>query len=36
VLVRRVWKRELQALADGGELKQWRLTEKVVQPLSTI
>jgi 5,5'-dehydrodivanillate O-demethylase oxygenase subunit len=36
VLFRRIWKRELQALADGRELKQWRLTEKIEMPVNTI
>lgn len=36
VLLRRVWKRELQALADGRELKQWRLTDKIQMPVNTI
>ena len=36
VLLRRVWKRELQALADGHELKHWRLTDKIEPPVNTI
>ena len=36
VLLRMIWKRELQALADGREPKQWRLTEKVEMPVNTI
>lgn len=36
VTLRRIWKRELQALADGTELKEWRLTDKVEPPVNTI
>lgn len=36
VLFRRIWKRELQALAEGRELKQWRLTEAIEMPVNTI
>jgi 5,5'-dehydrodivanillate O-demethylase len=36
VLLRRIWKRELEALAEGRELKQWRLSDKIEMPVNTI
>lgn len=36
VLLRRIWKREMQALVDGRPLKEWKLTENVQMPVNTI
>jgi len=27
IMIRKIWERELQALADGKPLKQWKRTE---------
>lgn len=36
VLLRRVLKRELQALADGSPLKEWKFTDAIADPVSMI
>jgi hypothetical protein len=34
--LRKLWKRELQALADGKPLKKWVMTDAVQEPVPLI
>jgi 5,5'-dehydrodivanillate O-demethylase len=36
IILRNVWKRELEALANGGELKDWQMTASVQEPVPMI
>ena len=36
ILLREVWKRELEALADGRPLKKWEFTRNIQEPVPMI
>ena len=36
ILLRQLWKRELQALADGRPLKNWAFTSNIQEPVPMI